>query len=79
MGNLINKKIKEFKVQAYYNKEFVEITDDDVRGKWSVFFAIVLGFYFICLAIYGSYRQKKSESYTLALQKYQQERRVVNV
>lgn len=48
MGNLINKKIKEFKVQAYYNKEFVEITDDDVRGKWSVFFFYPADFTFVC-------------------------------
>jgi len=46
--------------------------------QWLLFFAIILCLYFICLAIYGSYRRKKSELYTLALQKYQQERRSVN-
>ena len=66
-----------YEILFFYNIGL--FTDADSLGKWSVFFAIVLGFYFICLAIYGSYRQKKSESYTLALQKYQQERRVVNV
>ena len=66
-----------YEILFFYNIGL--FTDADSFGKWSVFFAIVLGFYFICLAIYDSYRKKKSESYTLALQKYQQERRVVNV
>ncbi len=46
--------------------------------QWLLFFAIILCLYFICLAIYSHYRQKRSELYTLALQKYQQERRNVN-
>ena len=46
--------------------------------QWLLFFTIVLCLYFICLAIYGSYRKKKSVSYTLALKKYQQERRIEN-
>lgn len=46
--------------------------------QWLLFFAIILCLYFICLLIYGSYRKKKCELYTHALQKYQQERRSVN-
>lgn len=46
--------------------------------QWLLFFAIILCLYFFCLVIYGSYRKKKCELYTHALQKYQQERRFVN-
>ena len=45
---------------------------------WIPFFMIVLGLYFICLAIYANYRKKKSMLYTHALQKYQQERKQEN-
>ena len=43
-----------------------------------LFFGIILCLYFICLVIYGSYRKKKCELYTHALQRYQQERRTIN-
>ena len=52
--------------------------DASYLHQWLLFFAIILFLYFICLAIYGSYRKKKCELYTHALQKYQQERRSVN-
>ena len=46
--------------------------------QWMLFFSIILCLYFICLVIYGSYRKKKCELYTHALQQYQQERRTIN-
>ena len=36
--SLINKEIVDFKVQAFVDGEFREITKADVLGKWSVFF-----------------------------------------
>ena len=47
-------------------------------NQWLLFFAIILCLYSICLVIYSGYRKKKSKLYTLALQKYQQERSIVN-
>ena len=52
--------------------------DTSYLHQWLLFFAIILCLYFICLVIYGSYRKKKCELYTHALQKYQQERRTIN-
>lgn len=66
-----------YEILFFYNIGF--FTNEGVFQQWFLFFVIVLGLYFICLAIYGCYRKKKSELYTLALQKYQQERSVVNV
>lgn len=45
---------------------------------WIPFLVIVMVLYFICLAIYANYRKRKSDVYTQALQKYQQERKQEN-
>ena len=36
--SLINTKIKPFKNQAFKNGEFIEVTEKDTEGRWSVFF-----------------------------------------
>jgi len=46
--SLINTTIKPFKAQAYHNGKFVEVTDADVKGKWSVFFFYPADFTFVC-------------------------------
>lgn len=65
-----------YEILFFYNIGFFR--DAGHFYQWLLFFTIVLCLYFICLAIYGSYRKKKSALYTLALQKYQHERRSVN-
>lgn len=65
-----------YEILFFYNIGFFR--DAGALYQWVLFFSIVLCFYFICLAIYGSYRRKKTELYTHALQKYQQERRIIN-
>ena len=46
--SMINKKISDFKVQAFVNGEFKTITTNDVLGKWSVFFFYPADFTFVC-------------------------------
>lgn len=46
--SLINKEIVDFKVQAYVDGEFREVTKADVLGKWSVFFFYPADFTFVC-------------------------------
>ncbi len=46
--SMINKKLEDFKVQAYHDGEFKEVTQDDVKGKWSVFFFYPADFSFVC-------------------------------
>ncbi len=46
--SLIGKEISEFKVQAYVNDTFKEVTKADVLGKWNVFFFYPADFTFIC-------------------------------
>ena len=51
--SLINKEIVDFKVQAFVDGEFREITKADVLGKWSVFFFYPADFKNIDCEIYS--------------------------
>ncbi|NBO39493.1 peroxiredoxin [bacterium] len=46
--NLINTKITDFSVQAYVNDSFKTVSQDDLKGKWSVFFFYPADFTFVC-------------------------------
>lgn len=46
--SLIGRKIEEFKVQAYHNGNFKEVSKEDVLGKWSIFFFYPADFTFVC-------------------------------
>ena len=48
MQALIGQELEDFKVQAYHNGSFKEITRDNVLGKWSVFFFYPADFTFVC-------------------------------
>lgn len=46
--SLINTEVKPFKAQAYHNGNFVEVTESDLKGKWSVVFFYPADFTFVC-------------------------------
>lgn len=46
--SLINKKVAEFKAQAFHNGEFIEVTEKNLQGKWSVFVFYPADFTFVC-------------------------------
>ena len=46
--SLINTEIKPFKAQAYKNGQFVEVSDADLKGKWSVVVFYPADFTFVC-------------------------------
>ncbi|HML32261.1 MULTISPECIES: alkyl hydroperoxide reductase subunit C [Sporomusa] len=46
--SLIGKEVSEFKVQAYVNNDFQEVTKQDILGKWTVFFFYPADFTFVC-------------------------------
>jgi len=48
METLINSQVVDFKVQAYHNDEFREVTQEDLKGKWSIFFFYPADFTFVC-------------------------------
>ncbi len=46
--SLINTSIKPFKAKAYHNGKFVEVSDADLKGKWSIVFFYPADFTFVC-------------------------------
>ena len=44
----IGKMIRPFSVQAYENGKIRTVTDEDVKGKWSLFFFYPADFTFVC-------------------------------
>ena len=46
--SLINTTIKPFKATAFKQGEFVEVSEADVAGKWSIFFFYPADFTFVC-------------------------------
>lgn len=46
--NLINTKLFDFKCDAYQDGEFIEVSTNDVLGKWSIFFFYPADFSFVC-------------------------------
>ena len=46
--SLINTVIKPFKAQAFHNGKFIEVTNETVAGKWSVFVFYPADFTFVC-------------------------------
>lgn len=45
---LINKKLDEFKVQAYQDGKFTEVTKNSLDGQWSVFVFYPADFTYVC-------------------------------
>ena len=46
--SLIGKEVSDFKVQAFADGEFREVTKQDVLGKWAVFLFYPADFTFVC-------------------------------
>ena len=46
--SLIGTEVKPFKAQAYHNGAFVEVTEADFKGKWSVVCFYPADFTFVC-------------------------------
>ena len=46
--SLINTQVQPFKAQAYKNGKFIEVTDADLKGKWSVLIFMPAAFTFNC-------------------------------
>lgn len=46
--SLINTQVKPFKAQAYQDGKFIEVTDQSLKGKWSVVVFYPADFTFVC-------------------------------
>ncbi len=68
--SIINSEIKPFKAQAYHNGKFVEVTDANMKGKWSVFFFYPADFTFVCPTELGDMADLYSEYQKLGVEVY---------
>jgi len=48
MQSIINTEVKPFKATAFHNGKFVNVTEADLKGKWSVMFFYPADFTFVC-------------------------------
>jgi peroxiredoxin (alkyl hydroperoxide reductase subunit C) len=68
MSSLINTAVKPFKATAYHNGKFVEVTDADLRGRWSVVFFYPADFTFVCPTELGDLADRYAELQNLGVE-----------
>src|ERR1700750_3511899 len=68
--SLINTKVKPFKAPAYHNGKFVPVTDESLKGKWSVFVFYPADFTFVCPTELGDLADNYPEFKKLGVEIY---------
>ena len=68
MQTLINTKIVDFKVESYHNDGFKTVSQDDLKGKWSIIFFYPADFTFVCPTELGDMADKYSEFQKLGVE-----------
>ena len=70
---LLNTEIKPFKATAFHDGKFVEVSDEDLRGRWSVVFFYPADFTFVCptelgdlAELYEDFRMRDVEIYSVS-------------
>ena len=67
---LINTPIKPFKAQAYKEGKFIEVSDADLKGKWSVVVFYPADFTFVCPTELGDLADNYPELQRLGVEVY---------
>jgi peroxiredoxin len=67
---MINKSIPEFSVEAFHDGEFKTITNEDVKGKWSIFVFYPADFTFVCPTELEDMAKKYDELLALGVEVY---------
>jgi NADH-dependent peroxiredoxin subunit C len=67
---LINTEIKPFTATAYHNGSFVEVSDADLKGKWSVVFFYPADFTFVCPTELGDLADNYADFQRLGVEIY---------
>ena len=70
MQTLINTKIHDFKLQAYHNNAFKTVTQNDIKGKWSIFFFYPADFTFVCPTELGDMADKYNAFQAMGVEVY---------
>lgn len=71
--SLIGKKVENFKAKAFHNGQFIDITDENMKGKWSAVVFYPADFTFVCpteledLAnLYEDFKKENCEIYSVS-------------
>ncbi|WP_105103941.1 alkyl hydroperoxide reductase subunit C [Microbulbifer pacificus] len=70
MANYINSEVKPFKAKAYQSGDFFDVTDADLKGKWSVVFFYPADFTFVCPTELGDLADNYEEFRKLGVEIY---------
>ncbi|HDZ45815.1 hypothetical protein LCGC14_0191130 [marine sediment metagenome] len=68
--SLINTEVKPFKATAFVNGEFVDVTEADMKGQWSIFFFYPADFTFVCPTELGDLADNYAEFKKLGVEIY---------
>ncbi|MGL5406033.1 MAG: alkyl hydroperoxide reductase subunit C [Propionibacteriaceae bacterium] len=68
--NLMNTKIKPFATTAFKQGQFVDVTEQDVLGKWAIFFFYPADFTFVCPTELGDLADHYEELQKLGVEVY---------
>jgi peroxiredoxin len=67
---LINSEIKPFSATAFHDGAFVDVTDEDLKGTWSVVFFYPADFTFVCPTELGDLADNYAEFQRLGVEIY---------
>jgi peroxiredoxin (alkyl hydroperoxide reductase subunit C) len=68
--SLINTEIQPFATTAFHNGSFVDVTDEDLKGRWSVVFFYPADFTFVCPTELGDLAENYAEFQRLGVEIY---------
>lgn len=70
MSQAINTEVKPFNAQAFKQGEFVEVSESDLKGKWSVVFFYPADFTFVCPTELGDVADHYEELQKMGVEVY---------
>ena len=68
--SVINTEVKPFETTAFHNGAFVQVSDQDLRGKWSVVFFYPADFTFVCPTELGDLADNYADFQRLGVEIY---------
>ena len=68
--SVLNTEIKPFSATAFHNGAFVPVTDEDLKGKWSVVFFYPADFTFVCPTELGDLADNYADFQALGVEIY---------
>lgn len=68
--SLLNTEVKPFKATAYHNGEFIDVTEESLKGKWNIFFFYPADFTFVCPTELGDLQDNYEEFKQLGVEIY---------